>query len=84
MARGRRRSSLARASGEPMNAEHAKWIVSSAEQARRREEEYRRFRNAGSPGQRQFEEASGMSRRCHTRHRKGIVRRWKAPASARA
>lgn len=56
--RGRERRRLARASGPPINPEHANWIVSSVGQARKRQQEYRRFKDNGTPGQRQFDEVS--------------------------
>lgn len=54
--RGRKRSTLARASGPPVNPEHACWIVSSVGQARNKQQEYRRFKNDGTEGQREFDE----------------------------
>lgn len=48
-----------------MNSEHARWMLDSASQRRRYNEEYQHLKAEGSPGQRQFDEASKPSLLSH-------------------
>eukprot|EP00752_Nemacystus_decipiens_P006552 g5899.t2 len=58
--RGRKRSKLTgtQPTSGPMNPELVNWIVSSVGQQRKKQEHYRRLKDDGTPGQREFEEAA--------------------------